>query len=91
MPKERDRVGETLREVNAAREDQWARQRDAELLERMRERLNAMVCPYCKSSLSAEVRGNVNILKCPHEHGAWLDKDSLDAIFAGQESAGGGL
>lgn len=87
MSEQRDRVGKNLRDVNVAREDQWARQRDAELLERMRERLNAMLCPYCKSSLSAAVRESITLLKCPHEHGAWLSHESLETLFARKKGA----
>ena len=34
----KDRLGVKLHDVEAARENQWARQRDEELLEKMRER-----------------------------------------------------
>ena len=81
MSDQKDRMGDKFRDVEAAREDQWARKRDAELLERMRERLNAMLCPYCKSSLGAESDSGVEMLKCPNDHGAWLGKDTLRRLL----------
>lgn len=79
---QKDRMGEKFKDVEAAREDQWARKRDAELLERMRERLNAMLCPYCKASLGAESEAGVEMLKCPNDHGAWLGKKTLERLLA---------
>jgi uncharacterized protein YbaR (Trm112 family) len=79
---EKDRLGQRLHEVEAAREDQWARKRDAELLEQMRERLNAMLCPYCKASLGATSKSGLEMLKCPNDHGAWLGKKTLERLLA---------
>jgi len=78
---QKNRLGEKFRDAEAAREDQWAHRRDAELLERMRERLNAMLCPYCKSSLGAETQGGLEMLKCPNDHGAWLGKKTLERLL----------
>ncbi len=61
MSDEKDRLGQRLHDVEVAREDQWARSRDAELLERVRERLNAMLCPYCKASLGAASENGVDM------------------------------
>jgi hypothetical protein len=36
MADEKDRLGDKLYEAEMARENQWARQRDAEILERLR-------------------------------------------------------
>lgn len=85
MSNEKDRLGERLRDVEAAREDQWAHRRDAELLERIRVRLNAMLCPYCKASLGAEAQEGVDMLKCPNDHGAWLAKSALEQLLKRQK------
>jgi len=78
----KDRMGDKLRDVEAAHEDQWARKRDAELLAQMRNKLAAnMVCPKCKGALTAEVRGGVEIYACPQGDGAWLDQNALDAAL----------
>ena len=53
MADEKDRLGDKLHDVEAARENQWARQHDEELLEKMRERLT----PSCVSALQAVPRG----------------------------------
>ena len=50
----KDRLGGKLHDVEAARENQWARQRDEELIERMRERLRHHACPECKDFLVRE-------------------------------------
>jgi hypothetical protein len=78
---EKDRLGQHLRDAEAAREDQWARKRDAELLEQMRERLNAMLCPFCKASLGAASERDIEMLKCPNDHGAWLGKSVLQRLL----------
>jgi Transcription factor zinc-finger len=79
---QKDRLGDKFRDVEAAREDQWARKRDAELLAAMRERFNAMLCPYCKASLGAQSEGGVEMLSCPNDHGAWLGKRTLEELLA---------
>ena len=81
MPDEKDRLGDRKRALRATREDQWAHKGDAELLERMRERLNARRCPYCKASLSAQSEAGVAMLKCPDDHGAWLGKKILARLL----------
>ena len=46
----KDRLGGKLHDVEAARENQWARKRDEELLEMMRERLHHHACPNARIS-----------------------------------------
>jgi len=77
MADEKDRLGGKLHDVEAARENQWARQRDEELLEKMRERLNHHVCPKCKQVLVAKTENGVHLHACPDGHGAWLDAHTL--------------
>ena len=56
---EKDRLGDKLHDVEAAREDQWARQRDAELLKKIRERPDKLHCPKCGMQLAARKFGPV--------------------------------
>jgi uncharacterized protein YbaR (Trm112 family) len=81
MANEKDRFGQKLHDVEAAREDQWARQRDAEILEKMRQRLGAMVCPHCKSPLVAKTENGVHLLACPKNEGAWLEQADLERVL----------
>ncbi len=77
----KDRLGSKLHDAEAARENQWARQRDEELLEKMRERLHHNVCPKCKQFLVAKIEHGVQLHACPEGHGAWLDEPALKAVL----------
>lgn len=76
----KDRLGSKIRDAEAAREDQWARQRDAELLEKMRERLHHIACPHCREFLVAKTEAGIDQMACPSGHGAWLDASALQAL-----------
>jgi hypothetical protein len=78
MPIEhKDRLGTKIRDVEKAREDQWARQHDEELLEKMRKRLDHIACPHCKQFLVAKTEAGVQMMACPKGDGAWLDESAL--------------
>ena len=86
MADEKDRLGEKLHDVEAAREDQWARQRDAELLEQIRQKQKtAMHCPRCGKPLVERKQGAVSFLACPADDGAWLDSAALNAALKGSK------
>jgi hypothetical protein len=85
MADEKDRLGGKLRDVEKAREDQWARQRDEELVEKMRKRLGQTACPHCKEFLVPKTEGGVSIHACPQGHGAWLDEPALNALLKGSK------
>jgi hypothetical protein len=54
MSDEKDRLGDKLQQAEMARENQWARQRDAEILERLRRKyIKAINCPQCGKQLDA--------------------------------------
>ncbi len=78
---ERDRLGEKLRDVERAREDQWAHERDRELIEKLRKKGEMPLCPQCKKPLVAETRAGVAIMVCPDKHGAWLTAAMLEAVL----------
>jgi hypothetical protein len=56
MSDQRDRLGDKLHLAEVARENQWARQRDAEIIDRLRQKyLKPINCPQCKERLDARV------------------------------------
>lgn len=77
---EKDRLGDKLHDVEAAREDQWARQHDAELLKQIRERPVKLNCPKCGMQLAARKSGPVVLQSCSKEHGAWVTVDQLNVV-----------
>ena len=85
MADEKDRLGSKLHDVEAARENQWARQRDEELLEKMRLRLHHHACPHCKQFLVAKTQNGVPLHACPDGHGAWLDAPTLKTVLKEQK------
>ena len=81
MSDEKDRLGDKLREVDAAREDQWAHQRDEEILAKLRSKyVKAIACPQCGQKLEARVAIGVGGMACPSRHGAWADRETLDQL-----------
>jgi hypothetical protein len=78
MDDEKDRFGQKLHDIEKAREDQWARERDQRLLEKLRERQTAELhCPKCNSVLVPRVVSGLALLACPSGHGVWLDQESV--------------
>jgi hypothetical protein len=77
----KDRLGSKLHDVEKAREDQWARQRDADLIEKMRKRLSQTACPHCKVFLVEKTEHGVRMHACPSGHGAWLDEPALKVLL----------
>jgi Transcription factor zinc-finger len=87
MADEKDRLGDKLHDIRKAREEQWARQKDAELLDKMRtkEKPLALVCPHCKKPLVEKKANGVKLLVCPDDEGAWLDAAALKAALKKQK------
>jgi len=84
----KDRLGNKLHDVEAAREDQWARQRDEEIIERLRKKyVKAINCPQCGDRLDAEVAVGLGGMACPRHHGAWADGEALEQLRARLENA----
>ncbi len=81
MADEKDRMGSKLRDVEKAREDQWARQSDEKLLEQMRQRLHKHACPECKKFLMEKTENGLRLHACPDGHGAWLDATALKTLL----------
>ncbi len=88
MADEKDRLGDKLHHAERAREDQWARQRDDEIIERLRRKyVKPIHCPQCGRNLDARVAIGVGGMACPLHHGAWGDEEALTQIAARLENA----
>lgn len=75
---ERDRFGQKLHDVEAARENEWARKHDQELLEKMRAKKSAEVtCPECDQKLVPDSEHGTDGMICPERHGAWFSWDAI--------------
>ena len=92
---EKDRLGNKLRDLEKAREDQYAAERDHELIEKLRQKkaelrqaateatvTMGVLCPRCHRPLLPEVHGSVTIMVCPGEDGAWFDGEALKVVLA---------
>ncbi|MGH7781051.1 MAG: zf-TFIIB domain-containing protein [Candidatus Binataceae bacterium] len=81
MSDEKDRLGDKFRDVEAARESEWARKHDQELLDKMRSRQSAALkCPKCSSLLVEHVQDKIAMQTCPNGHGAWLDAQAVSSL-----------
>ena len=83
MADETDRLGRMLQRAEKAREDQWARARDEEILERLREKYAKHInCPVCGTQLDPRAAIGLGGMACPKRDGAWLDADTLEKVRA---------
>ena len=83
MSDEKDRLGDKLHHAEVARENQWARQHDEEIIEKLRLKYGkAINCPLCGDRLDARVAIGVGGMACPGYHGAWLDAEALEQLRA---------
>jgi len=81
MDDQKDRFGDKIRDLEKVREDQWARDQDRALLEKMRARQGAALhCPKCSAQLVAQVIGELTIMACANGHGAWLDGSAVERL-----------
>ena len=88
MSDQRDHLGDKLHLAEVARENQWARERDAEIIDRLRRKyLKSINCPQCGERLDARVAIGVGGMACPSHHGAWADEEALEQLRARLENA----
>ena len=81
MDDQKDRLRDILDRSEQARENQWARQRDAEIIEKLRQRYARPIhCPQCGKNLDARVAIGIGGMACPDNHGAWCDEEALNQI-----------
>lgn len=94
MPDEKDRLGDKLHNLEKAREDQWAAQRDRELLDKLRRKQTELkeavkaatetigvLCPRCHRQLVKSEKAGVTMLSCQAEDGAWVDESELEKLL----------
>lgn len=83
MADEKDRFGDKLRELEKAREDQWAFEQDRKLVEQMRARIKGgqLLCPHCHEALVERAEHGVTVMACPKAEGAWLDQTTLTHLL----------
>jgi rubrerythrin len=95
---EKDHFGDKLRDAERAREEQFFKQRDQELLEKLRENMGAEAeaaaqvavqgrCQKCGARLTGREQQGIEIDECPSCGGVWLDSGELEKL-AGGESDG---
>src|SRR5713226_4943415 len=100
MSDTKDRLGEKMRDAERAREDQYAAERDRELIEKLRKKQEelrnaagkaadamGMLCPKCQRPLEARTHGGLEIMACPADDGAWLESAALKAVLKGSAGA----
>ena len=88
MSNQGDHLGDKLHLAEVARENQWARQRDAEIIDRLRQKyLKPINCPQCGERLDARVAIGVGGMACPSHHGAWADGEALEQLRVRLENA----
>jgi hypothetical protein len=80
MDDQKDRYGDKLHDLEKVREDQWAREQDRVLLEKMRAQKPALHCPRCEVQLVSQSSGDLTIMACPNGHGAWLEGAALERV-----------
>ena len=88
---EKDRLGNKLRDVEKAREDEFFAKRDKELLGKLQQekagsdesalREKALMrCPRCGERLKEKTSSGVTLDECPSCHGLWFDKGELEEL-----------
>lgn len=93
---EKDRLGDKLRDVERAREDQYFAERDRKLVEQLRKgkpgeaddalkRVAHMRCPKCGTRLRQQTHQGVTVEECPTCHGMWLDEGELQAMARSED------
>jgi Zn-finger nucleic acid-binding protein len=88
MADQKDRLGSKLHDAEAARENQWARQRDEEIIAKLRQKYaTAIKCPQCGHKLDARVAIGVGGMACPNHHGAWIGREAGDQLRARLDNA----
>jgi Transcription factor zinc-finger len=76
---EKDRLGDKLHDIEAAREDQWARQHDAVLIKELRDGA-ALHCPKCGALMTARKVLRHEVLACPSGDGVWVTQRQLESL-----------
>lgn len=81
-----------MTEKPSTNEQEYFAKTDAELIQRQRQQMveaaaeaerktHYMKCPKCGYDLGSEELHGVQIDRCPHCHGIWLDNGELEALL----------
>jgi len=82
MDDQKDRFGDKIKDLEKVREDQWAREQDRLLLEKMRaQQRPTFHCPRCEAQLAAQSGGELTIMACPNGHGGWLEGPEFERLI----------
>lgn len=88
MTDEKDRFGETMRLVERAKEDIYFAERDRELIEKLRARLQKvekskadLTCPKCPGKLEAYTFMGIALDRCAACGGIWMDQGELESVL----------
>ena len=88
MMDEKDRFGETMRLVERARKDIYFTQRDRELIEKLRARLQKveeaeaeLTCPRCRRKLETYNFMGIVLDRCSACGGIWMDRGELETLL----------
>lgn len=82
---EKDTYGEKIRDIEKAREDQWAREQDQELIRKMRGQDVSLNCPRCHKQLVSSTVAGHTVMTCPDGHGGWLEAGALRLLSEAKE------
>ncbi len=78
---EKDKLGELMHNSRIARELEWVRKHEEELLAKLRARKSGAEananCPECAQQLVEDAEHGTGGLVCPARHGAWLSWDTI--------------
>jgi len=96
MASEKDRLGDKLRDVEKAREDQYFAKRDRELIAKLRgerdqelrddlKAVGELRCPRGHAQLQSRMENGVHLDECPTCGGIWLDKGEMDLLAKHEE------
>lgn len=86
MNDEKDRFGDFVSLLERAREDVYFEQKERELIDQLRRRLensqeqranHTLNCPQCGNSLQNSTLMDVTVSRCPECRGIWVDDAAL--------------
>jgi Zn-finger nucleic acid-binding protein len=88
MVDEKDRLGETMKLVERAKEDIYFAQRDRELVEKLKAQLQKVEdqewklhCPKCRGLLETYTFQGFVLDRCQNCGGVWMDNGELEGII----------
>jgi Zn-finger nucleic acid-binding protein len=88
MSDEKNPLGDRWHLIRKARESQWARRHEAEIIDRLRQKYaNKVPCPECGTTLDPRTATGLGGMACPKRHGAWAEWDTLQQIGKRLENA----